>query len=129
MILYNQTNETPCSLFKGFYGEDEVVIDVKSNKSLVATFKGEVIELDFSLSINGIAYADTILSNGNHMSVAGFSRKNCEITIADKQNNEFIVYGLVKTNKMEYTYYDFLIPTSIAIVIMVVGKKVLSQFS
>lgn len=125
----NSLDTSHVEKFKGFYEDEEISISVLTNKSMIVSYLNETISLNFSLSIEGSAFADKILSDGRHLSVGGFTRTNFEITIADKEKHDFFVLGFLKTDKVVYTLKDFLIPTSIAVVIMIVGKKFLGSFA
>ena len=122
--LENETQNQTIKRFTGFYDDAEVDLTVLSPISLIAKYNNFEIPLNFSLSLEGVAFADTILPNGLHLSVGGFSRTNCEITLIDKEQNSFTVVGLMKTRHIDYTLKDFLIPTGIAIALMIFLRKV-----
>ena len=115
--------EANISYFKGFHKENEITLTVYSKTSMIATFQDQQFSLNFSLSLEGVAFAEASLPNGNYVSISGFSRTNFDITIVDKTQSSFIVYGFVKQEK--YTAADFIIPTGIAIGIMLFLKYVL----
>ena len=117
----NTKTETPT--FTGFYNDTQIQITVTSKDEISAKFGDISFSLKFALSLEGTAFADTILTDGTHLTAGVFSRTNCEFTLVDKDNNSFQVYGFRKIDNRPYTWQDFCIPTGIAIVLMVVLRK------
>jgi len=125
--LRNETNNSDGTVYNGYFMDNEINIKVTSNSTCVASYLDHKISLDFKKSVEGVSYTDFVLSDGSHASIVIFNQFAFEITIVDKENQQFGVYGFKKDEKFEYTLKDFLIPTGIAIFIMVVGKKFLGK--
>ena len=123
MFQDEENNSNDLQSFTGFYKDTLINISVTSEKSIQVIFDNISISLNFSLSLEGTAFANTILPNGNHMTVGVFTRSNIEITIVDKETETFHVFGFRKIVNRPYTFKDFFIPTSIAIVIMFLLHK------
>lgn len=121
--ITSPTNTT--IVYSGFFNKSKIVLFVDSPTSLIAQYGQNEFKVNLTLIHDWVSHDEIILPNGNHLSIGTFSPLNCEIAVADKENNDFIVYGFRKIENLEYKPKDFLIPTAIAVGILVICKYVL----
>ena len=125
--ITNHSKDFLSTQFIGYYDENEIIFNLKTNKSTRIQYLDFQFELNFETVLDGVATAETILKNGKYLSIVIFNTNSFEITLVNPQTQEFKVIGFNKDDYFQYTLKVFLIPTSIAIFIMFFGKKLLSK--
>lgn len=127
---YEDENKTIPNQFKGSFRDVSFTIDVVSNTSIKLNVWDWSIPIEFTKKASdGVAYSDVKLPNNKILSVTINQGNSFEFAIVSPEDKEIMVFGWHKDIKFEYKLKDFLIPTCIAAVVMIIGKKVLGNIS
>lgn len=114
-------NNNNISYFTGEYEENTIKIKVTSNTTCTVEAFDMTFDMTFKLADFGVAYADTIVQNTTHISIVIFSTYSFEMTVTQKGSDEIHYMGFFKKASSNYTWKDFVIPSSIAIIVYLIG--------
>ena len=110
------------------YDSTPIEIIVTSNSTAKLKFGDLTGDLSMISESKGIAYGESHLSDGTHITISSWANQAFEIAIVPKDASDVLTMGFHKVLDSDYSWKDFVIPGAIALVLTYLIRNVLPNF-
>jgi hypothetical protein len=113
--------------YEGNYKETPIQINVTSNMTAQVGFGEYLFKVEAIQERGIIARSDCILHDGTHVVLTFYASISLEISIIPKGSSEIFTYGFFKKPVNTSTWFDFVLPVLIALILTFAVHKFLPQ--